>query len=173
MKSILNNIATCREYLLISSTDFSQCRSSWPVDMFAPYCYKQYIVVKMIMYRNKCKKSHCCCLITINIFSPPKNSIYCLFSLKHYSSHVIHSLIWYLAVSSPDTNTTLTLANQKLSKCHGKLAYRHPLSHPFLLDNKFKGRIGWILDLYAVATIPFLNVKQTNSHQYQISSISS
>ena len=72
MKSILNNIATFREYLLISSTDFSQCRSSWPVDMFAPYCYKQYIVVKMIMYRKKCKKSHCCCWITINIFFPPK-----------------------------------------------------------------------------------------------------
>ena len=80
MKCIVNNIATCREYLLISAS--VEAPDQW-VCLHLNYCYKQYIVVKIIMYRNKCKNSHCCSWITTNIFSPKKkNSIYCLFSLN-------------------------------------------------------------------------------------------
>ena len=69
MKCIVNNIATCREYLLISAS--VGVPDQW-VCLHLNYCYKQYIVVKIIMYRNKCKNSHCCSWITINIFPQKK-----------------------------------------------------------------------------------------------------
>ena len=73
MKCIVNNIATCREYLLISASVGAP--DQWAC-LHLNYCYKQYIVVKIIMYRNECKNSHCCSWITTNIFSPKKKTAF-------------------------------------------------------------------------------------------------